>query len=332
MSELAGEAALPPAPPRMHPLVRSFLYLVAFFALQLTVSLLLFPLRGSASLGSVPLGGLARSSEFLLFAFPALLPPLLAVTLLFLRLLDRRPLSSIGLRLPRGGRSAALRQAVAALLGATALLGLWTLLLLALPDQLAKLSVLGLDSGYLHPPLWWPGSPLLLLLLLQVCFLLQGWVEEWVLRGYIYSSLRERWGGWPVAVLTSLLFAALHADNPAASLVSFLNIFLAGMILAGLVERSGSLWSAALAHGAWNFAVACLLSLPVSGYSLFHLLAVQIAGSAVYTGGGFGPEGSLLLTPLLALLAAALWRESGPRRKASIRLRAAPCSAGSGSP
>ena len=68
------------------------------------------------------------------------------------------------------------------------------------------------------------------------------------------------------------------------------------MVLAALAERTGSLWSPAVAHGVWNFAVACLLSLPVSGVSLFHLLRVATAGNAEVTGGGFGPEGSAVLT------------------------------------
>ena len=80
------------------------------------------------------------------------------------------------------------------------------------------------------------------------------------------------------------------------------------MVLAALVERTGSLWSATLAHGAWNFAVACLLSVPVSGVRLFHLLDVTVAGDPDLTGGGFGPEGSALLTLLGILLMLLLWR------------------------
>ena len=37
------------------------------------------------------------------------------------------------------------------------------------------------------------------------------------------------------------------------------------IILAALVERSGSLWGATVAHGVWNFVLSCLVSLPVSG-------------------------------------------------------------------
>ena len=99
------------------------------------------------------------------------------------------------------------------------------------------------------------------------------------------------------------------------------------MVLAALVERTGSLWSATLAHGAWNFAVACLLSVPVSGIRLFHLLDVKVNGDPDVTGGGFGPEGSALLTligiPLTALLWRGMWRRRS-ERAAAVPLVSAP--------
>jgi hypothetical protein len=128
------------------------------------------------------------------------------------------------------------------------------------------------------------------------------------MRGYVYRTLRERWPAWAAALSSSLLFALLHLMNPGFSWLALANIALAGLALSALAERTGSLWSPAIAHGVWNFAVACLLSLPVSGVSLFHLLRVATAGNPELTGGGFGPEGSAVLTLLGAGLAAYLWR------------------------
>jgi membrane protease YdiL (CAAX protease family) len=148
-----------------------------------------------------------------------------------------------------------------------------------------------------------PGA--LHLALLLAGFLVQGGVEEWLVRGYIYHALRQRWRRGTAVLASALLFAALHGLNPEFSPAGLLNTFLAGVILALLVERTGSLWSAVLAHGVWNFAVSSLISMPVSGIRLPHLLALSIEGPPLLTGGGFGPEGSLLLS-LLALAVAAL--------------------------
>ncbi len=81
--------------------------------------------------------------------------------------------------------------------------------------------------------------------------------------------------------LGALLRAPLRPPPPrilAFSWLALANIALAGLVLAALAERTGSLWSPTIAHGVWNFAVACLLSLPVSGVSLFHLLRVATSG------------------------------------------------------
>jgi hypothetical protein len=172
---------------------------------------------------------------------------------------------------------------------------------------LAAIRFGGLSAGF-SAPSWWPLPPALLLVLLLVLFFIQGGIEEWVVRGYIYRALKERWRPFWAALASSVLFSLLHALNPSVSAIALLNIILAGLILAALVERSGSLWGAAVAHGFWNFAVACLLSLPVSGFRLFHLLDVSTPGDDRLTGGAFGPEGSLALTLLGLGLAAVLWR------------------------
>ena len=198
-------------------------------------------------------------------------------------------------------------------LGVLALLGVW----LAGIALVATIRFGGLSEGFRAGPAWWPGPAggTAALLVLALAFLIQGGTEEWIVRGYIYHALRERWRWWIAALASSLLFSLLHAFNPDVSGVALANIVIAGFVLAELVERSGSLWGAVWAHGAWNFAVACLLSLPVSGFRMFRLLDLSITGSPVLTGGGFGPEGSLLLTGLGLLLAWLLWP---PRRAEEV--------------
>src|SRR4029077_9149410 len=324
---------LPPAAPSparraldlLVPVLRAVLYLVAYIATQVAVVL---PLRAFGPLLDPRFfqkGGFGTSNEVFLVAVVFAVPLLILVTWLFARFLDHRSLASLGARAPLGGGRAALRQAVTAPLGALAVLGVWLAVLLALPAAYAALHFQGIDPGFTHPPAWWPLPPALLLLVLLPGFLLQGGMEEWIVRGYIYHTLRDRWRPWLAALGSSLLFSLLHAGNPNVSAVALLNVVLAGLILAALVERTGSLWSATLAHGVWNFALACLLSLPVSGVRLFHLFATSATGNPGLTGGGFGPEGSWLLTligiPLTAVLWRGIWRRPSDQ---AVRAAASP--------
>jgi membrane protease YdiL (CAAX protease family) len=304
------EAAPPPArKPRLHPLVRCLLFLVAYIAVQVTVGLmavLFAQLTGHA--GFFKEGGLGSANEIQLLGIVLAAPLVVAVTFLFVRFLDRRPIGSIGARWPVGGPRKALVQAVTAPLATLVLLGVWLAVILLLPPSLAAVRFGGVSAGFTAGPPWWPFSPALLLVILLAGFLIQGGLEEWIVRGYIYRALKDRWRPWVSALASSVLFALLHIFNSGISPVALVNIVIAGLILAAMVERSGSLWSATLAHGVWNFAVACLLSVPVSGVPLFHLLDVSISGRDLVTGGAFGPEGSLVLTLLGIFLAAWLWR------------------------
>jgi membrane protease YdiL (CAAX protease family) len=287
------------------PALRAALYLTVYVLIQYAEVL---GMTALARLGGGELfrrGGLGSSSELFLVLTVLTLPPQIAVTWLFVRFLDRRTLASIGLRRPAGGPGATWRQLVTAPLGAVAVLGAWLALVLVLPSTLAAVHYGGIS---LQRPAWWPFPPVLLLLALLIGFVLQGGLEELIIRGYVYHTLRDRWRPWTAALGSSLLFAFLHLGNPDVSASALLNIVLAGMVLAALVERTGSLWSATLAHGAWNFAVACLLSVPVSGVRIFHLLSVTITGDPGLTGDGFGPEGSWLLTLIGVVLTAVLWR------------------------
>ena len=66
--------------------------------------------------------------------------------------------------------------------------------------------------------------------------------EEMVFRGIAYTALRRR-GKWRALILTSLLFAVAHMQ-----VIHFIPIFLIGLILAYLFERTGSLKPAIALH------------------------------------------------------------------------------------
>lgn len=72
-------------------------------------------------------------------------------------------------------------------------------------------------------------------------------VEETFFRGFIFAGLRRRMGFKGAAVTTSLIFALAHV-NP----LTFMPIFMIGMILAWVFSGTGSLGASFLVHAAYN--------------------------------------------------------------------------------
>ena len=130
--------------------------------------------------------------------------------------------------------------------------------------------------------------------------------EEAIFRGYPFQVLVERVGVWPATLLASGLFALAHAQNPNVNTLGIANIFLAGVMLSIAYLKTRSLWFATGVHLGWNWTMASLFDLPVSGLVFdTPLYTGVISGPEWWTGGAFGPEAGLAAT--LALLAGTLW-------------------------
>jgi membrane protease YdiL (CAAX protease family) len=132
--------------------------------------------------------------------------------------------------------------------------------------------------------------------------------EELVFRGYPYQLLRTV--NRPFAILlSSLVFAGLHAGNEDVTWLALVNIFLGGVILALAYERYRRLWMPIALHFTWNILSGPILGYDVSGFtSSRSLLVTVVRGPALLTGGAFGIEGSILLTLMEILFVGLLWR------------------------
>lgn len=122
--------------------------------------------------------------------------------------------------------------------------------------------------------------------------------EEALFRGYPFQVVAERFGPVAATVLSSIGFALAHGANPDVGVFALTNIFLAGVLLAIAYLKTGSLWFATGVHVGWNWAMASLFDLPVSGIAFFDtpLYEPVVGGPLWLTGGPFGPEGGLVGT------------------------------------
>ena len=128
--------------------------------------------------------------------------------------------------------------------------------------------------------------------------------EEALFRGYPFQVIAQRFGPLAATVVGSVAFAWAHDANPSVSVFGLVNIFLAGVLLSMAYLKTCSLWFATGLHLGWNWAMASLFDLPVSGITFFDtpLYEPVVGGPAWFSGGAFGPEGGLVGT--IAFLAA----------------------------
>lgn len=80
-------------------------------------------------------------------------------------------------------------------------------------------------------------------------------VEEIMVRGFLYSSLRKGLPKLAAILLTSLIFASAHLPEGGAAgplYIAALDTFVLSLVLIFLRERTGSLWSSITLHGIKN--------------------------------------------------------------------------------
>lgn len=220
---------------------------------------------------------------------------LLAVTLsvrLARRFIDRRSMAGLGLQRGRAGRDLLFGVGVAAAMMALIYLGELTL-------GWARFDGYAWESA---PAGWLPDAATWV-----VAFLMVGWYEELLTRGYWLVNLSEGLNRGLAVLITSVAFALLHAGNPSASYLSTAGLFASGLWFAYAAVASRGLWLPVGAHIGWNIFEGVVFGFPVSGLTTTVFIRQTQLGPELWTGGPFGPEAGLILLPALVFGALAVW-------------------------
>ena len=128
--------------------------------------------------------------------------------------------------------------------------------------------------------------------------------EEMIFRGVIFRWIDERWNTWVALLISAILFGWIHISNDNATWWSSLGIAIeAGLLLGAAYKWSGNLWVPIGIHWAWNYTQGNIFGFAVSGtHAGTTMLTPTVHGPDIITGGGFGPEASIISVTLGVLL------------------------------
>lgn len=199
------------------------------------------------------------------------------ISWLFCRVVDKRPWVSIGYRLHDAWRRT------------------WQGLVIGVV-MMTTTVLLGLLTGTYSVHWNWPGSRgLTPWLIYLVAMALVAFTEEALFRGYVLQGLATGLGRWPAAMITAVIFGAMHLTNPGSGLGSTLGITVIGIGFTYLILETGSMWMAMAVHLSWNLFEGAVYGLPNSGApERFSILATTAHGPEWWTGGSFGPEAGVI--------------------------------------
>jgi membrane protease YdiL (CAAX protease family) len=123
-------------------------------------------------------------------------------------------------------------------------------------------------------------------------------IEEVLFRGILFRIPEEKLGSYISLIISAIIFGTIHLSNPNSSLSAGIGLAIqAGLLLGAAYIYSRNLWFPIAIHFAWNFMQSAIFGANVSGNAISKTLVVSnIEGANWFTGGQFGPEGSIQAT------------------------------------
>lgn len=125
----------------------------------------------------------------------------------------------------------------------------------------------------------------------------------------------ERRGFWYAAWIGSTLFGLVHTGNGGENWIGIFSAGAIGFIFCVGIYYTGSVWWAIGFHAAWDWGLTYFYGAADSGNpAAGHFLSVSPMGNEVLSGGADGPEGSVLIIPLLVVILAVMYAVWGRKK------------------
>ena len=126
--------------------------------------------------------------------------------------------------------------------------------------------------------------------------------EELMFHGYAFQILVRTLGQFATILPVAVLFGLMHLNNRNVTALAVANTMAWGVLLGYTYVRTGALWLPIGLHFGWNAATP-LLGVNLSGFTIGVTgYQLQWRTGVLWSGGGYGLEGSLFTTAIVIAL------------------------------
>ena len=160
-------------------------------------------------------------------------------------------------------------------------------------------------------------ADILMILLLFGGFIIQGATEEILCRGIVLHAISKKTSVWIAIAVSTILFvlphwSSLFEGKTVYGVIGVANLVLISIIFSLLTIRFKSIWAACGLHSFWNAILYSVLGLNLSGNdeTVTAIFNMQSVGKNIWNGGEYGIEASIITTVVLAIATAIIWYAS----------------------
>ena len=152
------------------------------------------------------------------------------------------------------------------------------------------------------------------LLLMFGGFIIQGAAAEFLSRGLVFCSLRNKVSLPTAVAANALAFTLPHLSTLNSPDVKYvfsgvLSLTAISCLFSFLTIRTKSIRAACGLHSMWYFCLSCVLGLNLSGSegTSSTVINMEAAGEVLLNGGKYGIEASIITCAVIAAASAAVW-------------------------
>lgn len=120
-------------------------------------------------------------------------------------------------------------------------------------------------------------------------------MQELLVRGYLYSLLKEEYGVKPAIFATSLIFTILHPQTFEDSLLAVLNVFSTSLLMSLLYEKTSNIFAPIMAHSIWNIGGGLILGGVNLADDYPSLYTFVVKNNSILASSSSKMEGSILV-------------------------------------